>query len=69
MNAERMDLARRGRLCSRAHADRVALQIAEHAGGDTVVLRTGCAIQPWRVASLAARDQVDGEIELQVVTL
>lgn len=41
--------AKRARLCSIEHANRVATQVAEHTDKDTAVVRTGNPLQPFRV--------------------
>ena len=42
-------LSSRLELCSRAHADRVALQLSETTATDVAVIKTGDALQPYRV--------------------
>jgi hypothetical protein len=59
-----MRAAKRGQLCSRANADRIALQLCEATDEDTVVVRTGDALQPYRV--VAADDAPAHLTELEV---
>ena len=40
---------KRHRLCSRTHAERVAWQLCDDRGGPVGVIRTGDALQPYRV--------------------
>jgi hypothetical protein len=39
----------RARLCSIENANRLAVQVAEEAASDAVVVRTGNPVQPYRV--------------------
>ncbi len=39
----------RARLCSIENANRLAVQVADEADSDTVVVRTGNPVQPFRV--------------------
>lgn len=39
----------RARLCSIENANRLAVQVADDAQSDTVVVRTGDPVQPYRV--------------------
>ena len=55
---------KRQKLCSRAHADRVAYQLFDTTGANVAVVRTGDALQPYKVmpASDAARNVTELEI-------
>lgn len=50
----------RARLCSIENANRLAVQVADEADSDTVVVRTGNPEQPYRVvlANCAGEEQI-----------
>ena len=54
--------SKRQRLCSRAHAERVAWRICDAEGGPVGVLRTGDRLQPYRVTASPLGDEADLEI-------
>lgn len=55
----------RARLCSIENANRLAIQVAEEAQSDTVVLRTGNPVQPYRV--VLANSAIGGNIVSRTV--
>lgn len=56
--------AKRMRLCSREHADRVAGRLFEQTRTSMSVVRTGEALQPFRVVPTA--EASDAAVELQI---
>lgn len=67
IDAEPIDAARRARLCNRENADRVAEQLCQATLRPVSVLRTGSALQPYRVTDDPAPD--DGTVEMEVMIL
>lgn len=55
----------RDRLCSIENANRLAVQVAEDAESETVVVRTGNPVQPYRV--VLANCATDGYIVSRTV--
>lgn len=55
----------RARLCSIENANRLAVQVADDAESDTVVLRTGDPVQPYRV--VLANCAIDGKVVARTV--
>lgn len=49
----------RSRLCSIENANRLAIQVADEADCDTVVVRTGNPVQPFRVVLANCADSAD----------
>lgn len=66
-DAEPIDAERRARLCNRENADRVAEQLCQATLRRVAVLRTGSALQPYRVTDDPAPS--DGTVEMEVVVL
>lgn len=58
---------RRGQLCGRNNAERLAVKLSETTGEDHAVVRTGCALQPLRV--IPSRETDPSTLELQVIML
>ena len=58
---------KRKTLCSRAHADRIALQLCDSTDVDVAVVRTGDVLQPYKV--VAADDAPAHLTELEVRVL
>lgn len=57
---------KRLRLCSREHADRIAGRLFEQTRRSVSVVRTGNALQPFRVVPTA--EAADAAVELQIRT-
>lgn len=49
----------RARLCSIENANRLAVQVADEADSDTVVVRTGNPVQPFRVVLANCAEDAD----------
>jgi hypothetical protein len=49
----------RARLCSIENANRLAIQVADEADCDTVVVRTGNPVQPFRVVLANCAESAD----------
>jgi hypothetical protein len=54
-------------LCSRAHADRVAIQLCETTDADVAVVRTGDELQPYRVVAADHAPAHLTELEVRVL--
>lgn len=65
--AEPIDAARRARLCNRENADRIAEQLCQVTRRPVSVLRTGSALQPYKVTDDPAPH--DGSVEIEIVVL
>lgn len=57
---------KRKTLCSRTHADRIALQLCESTDENVAVVRTGDEIQPYRVVPITQADKRLTELEVRV---
>lgn len=57
---------KRKRLCSRAHADRVAYRLCDTTDENIAVVRTGNELQPYRVVPVDEADELFTELEVRV---
>ena len=58
---------KRKTLCSRAHADRVAYQLCDTTDADVAVVRTGDAMQPYKVVAADEAPAHLTELEVRVL--
>lgn len=57
---------KRKKLCSRAHADRVAYRLCHTTDENIAVVRTGNELQPYRVVPINEADELLTELEVRV---